>query len=181
MLLGAGAKRAQWKDKEKAKEHDQGEEGKDEQTRARIDAKRVCRNGVGTRTDQPCASRARTPRSKGKMAVEMGEAQEAKLAASAAEASQHDAAHLDGNGSRVVQRRSEGDDEHAAGRQGDKGHDADMVGYLVYEVGCAELGQKRGQDIGEQHDTLGNVGTDEIEGSREDDYVEDVVDEACSV
>ena len=67
----------------------------------------------------------------------MRQAQEAKLAGAAAETGQHDAHHLDGNGRRVLAGRGEGNDEHAAGRQGDKGEDAHMVGHLVYEVGGA--------------------------------------------
>ena len=39
-----------------------------------------------------------------------------------------------------------------------------MVRDLVYKVGRAELGQERGQDIGEEHDALGHVWAYEVEG-----------------
>ena len=47
------------------------------------------------------------------MAVVVCEAQEAELTTSAAKTGKHDAAHFDGNGARVLQRRGQGDDEHA--------------------------------------------------------------------
>ena len=46
------------------------------------------------------------------------------------------------------------------------------------EVGSAQLGQEGRYHIGEEDDAFWHVGTDEIEGGREDDDVEDVVDEA---
>jgi hypothetical protein len=48
----------------------------------------------------------------------------------------------------------------------------------VYEVGRAELGQEGWYYICEKDDALGDVGADEVEGSGEDDNVEDIVDEA---
>jgi hypothetical protein len=48
----------------------------------------------------------------------------------------------------------------------------------VDEVGGHELGDKRGQDVGEEDEALGE-GTDEVLRGGEDDYVEDVVDETC--
>lgn len=48
------------------------------------------------------------------------------------------------------------------------------------EVGCYELGEEGGNDVGEEDDAFGDCGTDEVEGGGEDDYVEDVVDEACA-
>jgi hypothetical protein len=51
----------------------------------------------------------------------------------------------------------------------------------VNEVGCDQLGHERGQHIGEKNDGLGNSWTDEIEGGREDNDIEDIVDEAWVV
>jgi hypothetical protein len=53
-----------------------------------------------------------------------------------------------------------------------------MVGHEVDEVRSDELGQEGRQDIREENDTLGDGRADEIEGGCEDDYVEDIVDEA---
>lgn len=48
----------------------------------------------------------------------------------------------------------------------------------MYEVWGAELRQERGDDVAEEDDAFGDVGADEVEGGREDDNVEDIVDEA---
>lgn len=47
------------------------------------------------------------------------------------------------------------------------------------EVGCDELREKGGEHICEKDNTLWDIGTDEVECSREDDNVGDIVDEAC--
>jgi hypothetical protein len=49
----------------------------------------------------------------------------------------------------------------------------------VEEVGRDQLGQEGGQHVGEEHDALGDGGADEVLGGREEEDVEDVVDEAC--
>jgi hypothetical protein len=49
----------------------------------------------------------------------------------------------------------------------------------MHEVRRDELGEERGHDVAEEHDAFGDEGADEIEGSREDYYVEDIVYEAC--
>lgn len=46
------------------------------------------------------------------------------------------------------------------------------------EVGCDELGEEGGEDVGEEDDAFGDVASDEVLGGGEDYDVEDVVDEA---
>lgn len=46
------------------------------------------------------------------------------------------------------------------------------------EVGGGQLGQEGGEDVGEQDETLGDVGTDEVLGGGEDDDVQDIIDES---
>jgi len=50
----------------------------------------------------------------------------------------------------------------------------------VDEVRGDELSEKGGEDIGKEDDSLGDGGTDEVLGGREDDDVENVIDEACA-
>lgn len=45
------------------------------------------------------------------------------------------------------------------------------------KVRCDQLGEERGNDIGEEDDAFGD-GTDEVLGGGEDDHVEDIIDEA---
>lgn len=47
------------------------------------------------------------------------------------------------------------------------------------EVWSEQLRDEGGNDIGEQDHAFRNTGADEIERSREDNHVEDIVDEAC--
>jgi hypothetical protein len=49
----------------------------------------------------------------------------------------------------------------------------------VDKVRRDQLGQEGGQHVGEEHDALGDGGADEVLGGREEEDVEDVVDEAC--
>lgn len=44
------------------------------------------------------------------------------------------------------------------------------------EVWGAKFDHERGNDIGEENDCFGHVGTDEIESGGEDNHVENVVD-----
>jgi hypothetical protein len=46
----------------------------------------------------------------------------------------------------------------------------------VDEVRRDQLGEKRGEDVGEQDGALGHGGADEVLGGGEDQDVEDVVD-----
>jgi hypothetical protein len=48
----------------------------------------------------------------------------------------------------------------------------------LYNVRKEELGEEGGYHIAEEDDAFGHGGPDEVEGCGEDDYVEDVVDEA---
>lgn len=41
-----------------------------------------------------------------------------------------------------------------------------MIGYLVDEVGCAELGEEGGYHVAEKDDAFGYAGADEVEGGR---------------
>jgi hypothetical protein len=50
----------------------------------------------------------------------------------------------------------------------------------VDEIGGDELGQKAWHDIGEENDALGDI-SDEILGGREDDDIENIIDETCDV
>lgn len=43
------------------------------------------------------------------------------------------------------------------------------------KVGRAQLHKERGYDVAEEDDSLGDRGADEIEGGREDDNIEDIV------
>ena len=45
------------------------------------------------------------------------------------------------------------------------------------EVGCAQFHQERRNDIGEEHDAFGYIGTNQIKSSREDNYIENIIDE----
>ena len=49
------------------------------------------------------------------------------------------------------------------------------------EVRQDELGKEPGEDIAEEDEGFGRCGGDEIEGGGEENYIEDVVDEACSL
>ena len=108
----------------------------------------------------------------------MCQAKEAQFTSSTAQTGKHHSAHLDGDCTRVLQWRREGDDEHAAYGEPDEYDDAHIVGDLVDKVRGAQFGQKRGNDIGEEHDAFGDIWADEVEGRGEDDYVEHVVYEA---
>lgn len=73
----------------------------------------------------------------------------------------------------------QGDEQHAAGGQGDKGDDAQAIGDVVDVIRSGELYEKGRDDIEEEDSRLGYMRTDEIESSREDDDIENIVDEAC--
>ncbi len=47
------------------------------------------------------------------------------------------------------------------------------------EVWSNQLRQEGWEDICQEDDALGYGGADEVEGSREDDHVGDIVDQAC--
>jgi hypothetical protein len=49
----------------------------------------------------------------------------------------------------------------------------------VDEVGSTELGEERRDDVCEENDAFRYIGSNEVEGCGEDDYVEDIVDETC--
>ena len=49
------------------------------------------------------------------------------------------------------------------------------------EVGCDELGEERRYNIGEKNDALRDGGANEVKGGGEDDYVEDIIDEAYEI
>lgn len=49
------------------------------------------------------------------------------------------------------------------------------------KVWGAELGQERGDNVGEENKAFGDGGADEVEGCGEDDNVEDIIDQACGM
>ena len=76
-------------------------------------------------------------------------------------------------------RGGEGYEEHAGGGEGDEEEDARGVGDGGDVVGGCEFGEEGGDNVGEEDDALGHGGADEVERRGEDDYVEDIVYEAC--
>ncbi len=48
------------------------------------------------------------------------------------------------------------------------------------EVGRAELDAEGGDHVCKEDDSLGDIGSDKVQGRGEDDHVEDVVDQACT-
>lgn len=108
----------------------------------------------------------------------MRETQETELPTPAAQTSQYDAKQFYADGPGVLQLWREGDGEHAACRERDEYEDADVVGNLVDKVRGAQLGEEGRDDVGQQDDALGYVGTDEVEGRAKYDDIQDVVDDA---
>lgn len=53
-----------------------------------------------------------------------------------------------------------------------------MVGHTVDDVGNKEFCEEGGEDIEEENEGLGERGADEVQCSREDNDIENVVDEA---
>lgn len=109
------------------------------------------------------------------MAIVVCEAEEAQFSRTTTQTGQHDTTHFDGDGACILPLWCEGDDEHATSRDGDESENPYMVWYLVNEVGCAELGEERRDHVGEEDDTFGDPRAYEVEGSGENDDIEDVV------
>lgn len=52
-----------------------------------------------------------------------------------------------------------------------------MVWDEVHEVGAQELDDEAGDDIAKEDDAFGDSRADKVEGSGQDDYVDDIIDE----
>lgn len=105
----------------------------------------------------------------------MRQTEEAELAAAGAEAGDDDADHLHSDGFRG---RREGDEKHSRARQADEDQDAQRVGHAVDEVRGDQFREEGGENVGEEDHAFRDGRADEVLGGGEDDYVEDVVDEA---
>ena len=111
------------------------------------------------------------------MSVVVRQSQKAQLACAAAQRCQNHAYHLDGH--RLVRRR-QCHEEHAQRGHDDEADDADPVRNFVYKVWGDQLREKGRHNVGKEDDALWDAGTDEILCGRQDDDVEDIVDEAYS-
>lgn len=112
------------------------------------------------------------------MAVVVHEAEEAQLSSTAAQACQHHSHHSDGDCGSVLRIWTKGYEQHAAHRDGGECDDAHIVWDDVHYIGSYEFGGESRDDVGEQHYALGDRRPDEVQRSREDNYVEDIIDEA---
>ena len=107
----------------------------------------------------------------------MGQTEKGQLSASTYQAGQHDAYHLGSHAGSVGSSWCQGYKDHAEGGCRGKEYDTDGIGNSVYEVRDEELRDKRGHDVRKQNDAFGDGRADEVEGGREDDDIEDIVDE----
>lgn len=161
-------------DDEEAQQHDGGQECGGQQAVPDAETHPGGEHHVQARAGQSRAAGAAPPSGKAHVAVVVGQAEEAQLAAAAAQAGEHDAQHLDGDGAGG---RRERDEEHPGGGEAGEYGNAHGVGDAVDKVGGDELGHEGGHHVGKEDDALGQV-PDEVLRGGQDDHVEDIVDEA---
>lgn len=73
----------------------------------------------------------------------------------------------------------ESDDQHTTYGECHEYQDAYWVRDEVDKVRRGQFGHEGRYDVGKEDDSFGETGTDEIERCRQDDYVEDIIDQAC--
>ena len=107
----------------------------------------------------------------------MSQAHEAQFSPSTAERRKYHSGHLRADCAAICIARRQGNKDHATCREAHEDDNPGMVRNSMDEVRRTKLGQEGRNDICEQDNAFWNIGPNKIKGSREDDHVEDVVDQ----
>ena len=172
-------KRPTRENEEEADDHDRWEAGRCKESRPYTDSERSGCQCVRSSSNQTSSTSAAPPSSKTEGAVKMSETYETQFPNSAAKGRHYNSRHLVGDGAAICVPGRQRYDQHSADRKSHPDDNSDIICDRVDEIRSAQLSQKRGDDIGEKNYTLRHIRANEIEGSRQDDDVENIVDEAC--
>jgi len=160
-------------------QHHQRQERRREQRPPRAQPHRRRRNRIRPRPDQARAPRSAPPSRKTEAPVETGHGDETQFPGSGTQAREHHARHFRGDRAAVCVSGCERYEQHPPCRDCCEETYAQAIGDGADDVGEEEFGEEGGDDVAEEDDAFGYRGADEIQGRGEDDYVENIVYEAC--
>ena len=176
--ITCNVQRSEWQDDEEIDEHYKRQKGKRYQASPDVEADPCCGSKVCSRSDKSRCSSATAPRRKAELSIVMCQTKEAQFTPTTAKTSQDYANHLGGDGATVFTLWSDSNEKHSTCRQQDKHQDACAVGNMMYKVRGYQLDASTRNDIGQQNQAFWYGRTDKVEGSREYNDIEDVVDES---